>query len=102
MSALRPIGPHYGSTQQATLAAATPQAFTITKNDEQVRIWNSGANTLYFCTYESIGTVRVASNTDCFVPAGTITTITKPTDHDRISLISTAGTTVEFLTGTGW
>lgn len=98
---LQPINPHYGSAQQATLAAATPSILNLTRDDLNLRIWNSGSATLYFCVYDSLGTARVASATDCFVPAGAILTITKGYGMDRISLISTAGTTVEFHTGHG-
>lgn len=94
----RPLSPHYGSTQQQTLAAATAVSLTISKADNEVRVWNSGSNVLYFCTYSSAGTARVASATDAFVPPNTIMTITKDQDHDRISLISPVGTTVEFHT----
>ena len=101
MTAFRPLGPHYGTTQQQTLAAATAVPLTISRSDQQLRVWNSGANTLYFCTYDSTGAARVASAADAFVPPNTIMTITKPQDHDKISLISTVGTTVEFMTGEG-
>lgn len=102
MSALRPIGPHYGSNQSITLVAATAQALTIDKDDEQVRVFNSGSSILHLCTYDSTGTVRVASAVDFPVPGEAISTITKPLTHDRISLISASGTTAEVMTGSGW
>jgi hypothetical protein len=102
MSALRPIGPHYGSNQVVTLAAATAQALTIERNDQQVRVWNSGASKLYLRTYENAGTVAVASAVDYPVPPGVISTFTKPLGHDRISLLSASGTTCEVMTGEGW
>jgi len=94
-----PFLPHYGSSQQATLVAATPQILNLTRDDVSLRIWNSGTNTLYFAVYDSLGTARVASATDCFVPPNTILTVTKGFGMDRISLFSTAGTTCELMTG---
>lgn len=102
MTAFRPLGPHYGTAQQQTLVAATAAPFTISGSDNQLRVWNSGSNTLYFCTYSSAGTARIASATDCFVPANVVTTITKPEGHDKVSFLSPSGTTVEFMTGEGW
>jgi hypothetical protein len=81
------------------LAAATAQAKTITPQDAQLRVWNSGANPLYFCIYQSVtGTTRVASATDASVPPGTIRTATKADGFDTVSLFSPLGTTCEIET----
>lgn len=95
----RPASPHYGSTQQITLAAATAQIKTITPSDAQLRVWNAGSNVLYFCCYQSVtGTARVASATDASVPPGTIRTVTKADGFDSVSLFSPLGTSCEIET----
>lgn len=107
---IRPFCPAFGSNQKITLAAATEQHLRIDKNAETLRIVNTGAtNELYVRTYAS-GTnpptalpapATLASATDYRVGPGQDKLITYDHQHDGISLISTVGTTVEFMTGTG-
>jgi hypothetical protein len=99
----QPFNPHYGSGQQVTLAAGTPQTINLSRGgSQQFMVWNSGAtNKLYFCTFDSSGTSRTASATDCFVPPGAVRVFTRDRTHDRLSLFSAAGTTVEVINGEG-
>lgn len=106
----KPFNPAYGSNQKITLAAATEQHLRIDKNAETLRVLNTGAtNELYLRTYAS-GTnpgtalpapATPASAIDYRVSPGSERLISFDHNHDGLSLISTAGTTVEFMTGTG-
>lgn len=106
----RPFNPAFGSNQKITLAPATEQHLRIDKNAETLRVMNTGAtNELYVRTYASgtnPGTAlpapsTLASATDYRVSPGTEKLIAFDYNHDGLSLISTAGTTAEFMTGTG-
>lgn len=114
MTMIRPFNPAYGSNQLATLAAGVEQHFRIDKSCETLRVVNSGAtNPLYFKTYNS-GTTSgtppapnaltppqaLASTADCRVGPGATQLVGTCYYHDAISIISAAGTTVEFMTGT--
>lgn len=105
----KPFAPSFGSNQLATLAAATEQHLPINRGAGSLRVMNTGAtNPLYFKTYNSGSTARpiaapgtLASTADCRVSPGQEKTINLDDSHDGISLISAAGTTVEFMTGIG-
>lgn len=101
MTAKRPIMPHYGTNQVLTAAAASASA-AIDKNDEQVRITNTGANKAYVRTYNSAGGTQSATTADFCVNAGQTATITKGVDHNAIAYISAAGSSLEVITGEGW
>lgn len=106
----RPFNPAYGSNQKITLVAVTEQHLRINKDAETLRIVNTGAtNELYFRTYAS-GTnpgtalpapATLASAVDYRLGPGQDKLIAFDYNHDGLSLFSTAGTTVEFMTGTG-
>lgn len=106
----RPFNPAFGSNQKITLVAVTEQHLSIDKNAETLRIVNTGAtNELYFRTYASgtnVGTAlpaaaTPASATDYRLGPGQDRYIAFDYNHNGLSLFSTAGTTVEFMTGTG-
>ncbi len=102
MSATQPFSPHQGSNQAFTIAAAGNQAVTIDGGDRSLRIANAGANPVHFRTYSSSGAAAVATAADCPVLPNMASTFTKQIGHDRVSLFSTAGTTVHLCTGEGW
>jgi len=103
------FSPSFGSNQLATLAAGVEQHFAIDRTAGSLRVINTGgANPLYFRTYNSGSTARpiaapatLASAADCRVDPGKSLLINFDNSHDGISLISAAGTTVEFMTGIG-
>lgn len=105
----KPFSPSFGSNQLATLAAGVEQHFAIDRTAGSLRVMNTGAtNPLYFKTYNSGATTRpvtvpavLASTADCRVSPGQEKTINFDNSHDGVSLISAAGTTVEFMTGIG-
>lgn len=110
-----PFNPTFGSNQLLTLGAASEQHVRVNKDNRTLRVNNTGAtNPLYFKTYNSgtsSGAIPAPSATtpaqtnattiDCRVGPGQDKLFTFPLDHDGVSLISAAGTTVEVMTGTG-
>lgn len=104
-----PFQPAWGSNQLLTLAAATEQHVRINKDWRTLRVFNTGAtNPLYFRTYNSgtpSGAIAapnpLASTADYRVNPGAVAHITFALDHDGLSIISAAGTTVEVMGGTG-
>lgn len=104
MSAIQPFSPHQGSNQAFTLAAAGSQVVIVDSNDKSLRIANAGSNTVHFRTYSSTagGAAPVATAADCPVLPNMASTFTKPMGHDRVSLFSTAGSTVHLCTGEGF
>lgn len=99
----QPFFPAYGTNQALTLAAATPGNATLNKESRQVRIVNTGANIAYVQTFSSVdqpGTLATA--VDFPVPAGAMCTISKDTDHDTLAYLSTAGTTLNVMSGDGF
>lgn len=103
MSATQPFSPHQGTNQAFTIAAAGTQAVNVTPEDRNLRIANAGANPVHVRTYSSKEVpLPVATAADCPVLANMASTFTKPMSHDRVSLFSTAGTTVHVCTGEGW
>lgn len=104
---LYPFCPAYGSNQLKT-ADTTAANATIIAQNKQVRIVNKGTNPVYVRTYPSDQTVA-ATTADCLIPASTATfnsppiILTKDETHNRISYISTTGTsTIEIMTGEGF
>jgi hypothetical protein len=97
----QPFSPHFGTNQVVAPAAASAAA-SISRDDKQVRVVNTGANIGYFRTYDSTAGAQSATTADCPVPAGLSTTITKGTNHDAIAYISAAGTTFQVMTGEGF
>lgn len=105
----KPFNPAWGSNQLATLVAATEQHLPINKDNESLLVQNTGAtNPMYFRTYNSGSTARpiaaastIASTADRRVNPGQSVLVAFDYNHDGISLISAAGTTVEVMTGTG-
>lgn len=103
MSALIPFTPKPGSNQFFTLAAAGTQVVSIEETNNSIRFANSGANPVHFRTYSSKDpTPPVASVADCVVLANFAGVFTKSLRHDRVSIFSTAGTTVHVCTGEGF
>jgi hypothetical protein len=84
--------------------AAASATITIDGSDKQVRIVNSGAAKGYFRTFSIALTPGGSEATvaDCPVAAGDSIIVTKQSGHDRLSHISSAGTTFEVMTGEGW
>ncbi|MES3022745.1 MAG: hypothetical protein V4857_14290 [Pseudomonadota bacterium] len=102
MTFKQPFMPKYGSNQVLTAGAAALIA-SIDAENKQLRVVNTGAGKGYFRTYDSTALpAPVATVADCPVPAGMATTVTKPSNHDRLSYISAAGTTLEVMTGEGF
>lgn len=107
MTIKQPFAPDLGSTQQLTAAAASANV-GVRMDARQVRIWNSGiTNKVYVRTYSSVAATDKASLAsatvaDHVVPPNTITTISKPLNHDRFAYISASGTTLEIATGEGF
>lgn len=104
---LYPFSPAYGSSQAKT-ADTTAANATIAAQNKQVRILNKGTNPVWVRTYPSSQTVA-ATTADCLIQASTATVnapaviLTKDETHDRISYISTGGTSViEIMTGEGF
>lgn len=98
----QPFFPAYGTNQSLTAGAGSLNA-TINKDNRQVRIVNTGANIAYVQTYSSLDQAgTTASATDFPVPAGAMCTISKDTDHDQLAYISSAGTTLQVMTGDGY
>lgn len=96
----QPFFPHYGTNQVLTAGAASA-AFSIDKQDKQVRVANTGANKAYFRTYDSAAGTPAASAADYCVPAGAVATVSKQC-HNTIAVISASGTTLEVITGEGF
>ena len=101
MSAIQPFCPHYGSNQILTAGAAALIA-DIDASNGQVRFVNTGANIAYVRTYSSRAAAAVASTADFPIAAGMSSVITKSLEHDKLSYISAAGTTLQMMTGEGW
>lgn len=93
--------PKYGSNQVLTAGAAALIA-AIDKDNKQVQIVNTGSNKGYVRTYDSTGTVPIATVADCPVASGARVVLTKPGNHDSLSYISASGTTLEVMTGEGF
>jgi hypothetical protein len=101
MSAQQPFSPHYGSNQVLTAGAAALSA-DIDATNAQVRIVNTGANIAYVRTYSSRAAAAVASTADLPIAAGAAKVFTKSLEHDKLSYISAAGTTLQMITGEGY
>lgn len=99
----QPFFPAYGTNQAVTLAAATPGNANLNKENRQVRIVNTGANIAYVQAFSSVDQPGVVADaTDFPVPAGSMCTISKDIDQDRLAYFSTAGTTLNIMTGDGY
>ena len=98
----QPFMPAYG-TNQVVAPAAAAATITINKDNRQVRIVNTGANIAYVQTFSNNDQPGTNATTASFpIAAGQASTITKDTDHDRLSHISAAGTTLNIMTGDGY
>jgi len=95
----QPFFPHYGSNQALAAAAASSSA-SISHQAKQLRVLNTGANIAYFRTYDNSGGVQAATVADYPVPAGMGAIVSKQ-GHNAISVISTAGTTLQVMSGEG-
>lgn len=97
MNYARPFAPHYGSTQTVTPAAASASV-TLSMQDAQVRILNTGANIAFI----RVGSGSVtATAADFPIAPGQAATITKGVNSDVMAHISAAGTTLIITTGNG-
>lgn len=95
MAFINQFRPRYGSNQVVTPAAASA-TITIPKDDQAVRLVNSGANICYV----RIGNAAVAATTaDLPVRAGSEVIVRKGMDDTSLSHISAAGTTLNVQTG---
>jgi hypothetical protein len=96
------FNPSYGSNTSLTLVAATPQSRAINPQDATIRISNTGAtNGAYALSFTTANGVQVASATKgVYIPPNSTLMFTKAYGADTLSLLSTAGTTVEVITGT--
>lgn len=110
---LYPFSPYYGSAQSKT-ADTTSASTGINAQNKQVRIVNRGTNPVWVRTWASqirgVASAAVAATVaDCLIPPSTATIpqqaviLTKDETHDKISYISTGGTSViEIMTGEGF
>jgi len=97
----RVFNPSYGTNQVLTAGAASLPA-TVNKDDDQVRIVNSGASKAYVRCYSSLTVPAPAATTaDACVAAGQTSTFTKGQVNDRVAYISAGGTTLDLMTGNG-
>lgn len=101
MTIKQPFYPHYGANQVVTPAAASV-TITISADDKQVRVVNSGSGLGYFRTFSSLSGALEATTADCPVRAGSDLVVTKDPSHDRLAHISAAGTTFNVMTGEGF
>lgn len=101
MTIKQPFYPHYGANQVVTPAAASATV-TISADDKQVRVVNSGSGLGYFRTFSSLSGALTATTADCPVRAGSDLVVTKDPSHDRLAHISAAGTTFNVMTGEGF
>ncbi len=92
--------PAYGSNQNVT-ATSTPAIISINKNDNQIRIVNSGTVVAYIVAYDSTGTAETAGATHFPVFAGQACTITKSQEHNKLSYYCASSTTLSIMTGQG-
>jgi hypothetical protein len=95
-----PFCPNYSSNQNVT-ATSTPAIITINRNDNQIRVLNTGSAIAYIGAYDSTGTALVASATAFPVAPGQASTITKSLSHDKISYYSATSSTLSIMTGKG-
>lgn len=110
---LYPFSPRYQSTQAKTADTISASA-DIAASDMQVRIVNKGTNPVWVRTWPSqingVASSSIAATTaDFYVPPSTTefphqgVIITKDLADDKISYISTGGTSViEIMTGNGF
>src|SRR6187549_2783997 len=97
----RVFNPSYGTNQVLTAGSASLPA-TVNKDDDQVRIVNSGASKAYVRCYSSLTVPAPAATTaDACVAAGQTSTFTKGQVNDRVAYISAGGTTLDLMTGNG-
>lgn len=101
MNFIRPFAPHYGSTQTVTPAAASA-TIPIAKQDEQVRILNTGTGIAFVRVGDSTASPVVATAADFPIAPGDSTTITKSVLANTLAHISDAGTTLVICTGNGF
>lgn len=97
MTIREPFAPHYG-TGQALTATSSSASTTIGKGDKTVKILNTGTGLAFFRI--GVGT-QVATSADCPIVAGTLTYVSKAQDDDTIGYISSAGSTLQIITGEG-
>lgn len=97
MTSIPPFAPHYGTTQTLTAAAASASA-TVTRQDAQIRILNTGANIAFIRA--GAGAIT-ATASDFPIAPGQAATITKGVTADTLAYISDAGTTLVITTGNG-
>lgn len=102
MTVKAPFQPIYGSNQVAT-AAATSASLPINQAARSIRVLNNGAGSAYFRVYSSTdGSPGTASAADYPILPGVSVTLSKSLGQDRVAFLSTAGTTLEIITGEGW
>ena len=97
----RVFNPAFGTNQVLTTGAAS-LIVVVNKDDDQVRIVNSGASKAYVRFYSSLTVPAPAATTaDACVAAGQTSTFTKGQVNDRVAYISAGGTTLDLMTGNG-
>ena len=97
----RPFGPQFGSNQVVTLVAGVAQMRTLSSDSTAIRVLNSGSGDLYIRAYSSQSGAPVASTADYPILSGMVSTLTIGAAFDRISMLSTSGTTAQVMTGQG-
>lgn len=95
MAIINQFRPRYGSNQVVTPAASSA-SINIAKDDQAVRLVNTGANVCYVRVRNSAGTATTA---DLPVRAGSEVIIRKGVDDTILSHISASGTTLNVMTG---
>lgn len=95
-----PFSPHYGSNQNVT-ATSTPATITVNKDDNQIRILNTGSVIAYISCYNSAGTANAAGTSDFPVAPGMSSTITKSFSDDTVGYYCASSTTLSIMTGRG-
>jgi hypothetical protein len=89
----------YGSGQIAT-ASSTSASLTIGKDSRTLRVKNTGAtNPVSVRTSQGASTAVV--NTDVTLYPGEVIYLAKSPEHDTLSYVSTAGTTIHVIAGEG-
>ena len=98
MSTFIPFNPAYTSGQTKT-SAALAASFSVAAGTNQVCITNTGS----YIAYVRIGVGSFSATTaDYPVLAGSQVVLTKAQDDTVVSHISTSGTTLHFICGSGF
>ena len=98
MTIASPFQPARGANQKIT-ANTTAANVAIGKGSKSIRLLNTGANVIYFATYDSTSSpayVATAGDTPLGVSGspGAVIVIEKHPEHDRMTYIAETGATV--------